>query len=392
MNMEFVKRKTSFFDSLHGIDQQLLFAVLAILSIGLVMIYSASISHADFKYNDNLFYLKRHLIFLLLGIAVAFIFLITPSWVWCKLGTPIFIVSILLLIAVLFAPKINGSRRWISLGFINLQAAEVAKFAVIIFLAGYLQRHQQKLKESWKSVFSPLFVIALVVLLLFKQPDYGSMVIISTTVFCMLFIVGVPLWQFGMISIFSISGLAYIAVMEPYRIERLNSFLNPWSDPRDTGYQVTNSLMAFGEGEWFGVGLGNSVQKLHYLPEAHTDFIFSIYAEEFGLIGVTVIILLYVILIHRILHVARRAMKSRAWFCTYSCIGIAIILALQSFINIAVTSGLLPTKGITLPFISYGGSSLLVCIAMISLVLRISSEVDVVGKTIKRVSRVKAEN
>jgi cell division protein FtsW len=392
MNMEFVKRKTSFFDSLHGIDQQLLFAVLAILSIGLVMIYSASISHADFKYNDNLFYLKRHLIFLLLGIAVAFIFLITPSWVWCKLGTPIFIVSILLLVAVLFAPKINGSRRWISLGFINLQAAEVAKFAVIIFLAGYFQRHQQKLKESWKSVLSPLFVIGLVVLLLFKQPDYGSMVIISTTVFCMLFVVGVPLWQFGIISIFSISGLAYIAVMEPYRIERLKSFLNPWLDPRDTGYQVTNSLMAFGEGEWFGVGLGNSVQKLHYLPEAHTDFIFSIYAEEFGLIGVTFIILLYVILIHRILHVARRAMRRRAWFCTYTCIGIAIILALQSFINIAVTSGLLPTKGITLPFISYGGSSLLVCIGMISLVLRISSEVDVVGKTMKRVSRVKTEN
>jgi len=392
MNLKLGQSRVPFFGSIHSIDHQLLFAALAILSIGLVMIYSASISHADFKYNDSFFYLKRHLIFLLLGIVVATIFLITPSHIWYKLGIPIFVVSILLLITVLFSPKINGSRRWISLGFINLQAAEFAKFAVIIFLAGYLEKHQQKLKVSWKSVLPPIFIISLVVLLLFKQPDYGSMVVISTTVFCMLFIVGVPLWQFGIISICSVVGLACIAVMEPYRIERLLSFLDPWLDPRDTGYQITNSLMAFGEGEWFGVGLGNSVQKLHYLPEAHTDFIFSIYAEEFGLIGVTIIILLYVILIHRILHIARQAMKSSAWFCTYSCIGIAIILALQSFINIAVTSGLLPTKGITLPFISYGGSSLLVCIAMISLVLRISSEVNTVGTTMKRVRRDRAEN
>jgi cell division protein FtsW len=356
------------------------------------MVYSSSISHADFKYSDNLFYLKRHLMFLILGAAVSTIIVLIPSHIWSKLGIFIFILSIFLLIAVLFTPKINGSRRWISLGFFNLQSAEFAKFAIIIFLASYLEKHHQKLKNQWRSVLSPLIIISLVVLLLFRQPDYGSIVVISITAFCMLFIVGIPLWQFGIISVLSIFGLAYIAIMEPYRIERLKSFLDPWLDPRDAGYQVTNSLMAFGEGEWFGVGLGNSVQKLHYLPEAHTDFIFSIYAEEFGLVGVIIVIFLYIILIHRILHIARKAIKSKAWFCTYCCIGIAVILALQSFINIGVTSGLLPTKGITLPFISYGGSSLLVCIAMISLVLRISSEVNIAGTTAKRVRRVRTQN
>ena len=391
MNIKSEHTGITFFSSLKNIDQQLVFAVLAILSIGLVMIYSASISHADLKYSDSFFYLKRHFIFLMLGGLITIIFLFTPSRVWYKLRVFIFLVSILLLVAVLFTPKINGSSRWISLGFINLQAAEFTKFAIIIFLAGYLERHQEKLKNQWRSILPPLIIVGLIVLLLLKQPDYGSIVVISTTVFCMFFIAGVPLWLFGIISISSAFGLVYIAIMEPYRIERLTTFLNPWLDPRDTGYQVTNSLMAFGEGGWFGAGLGNSVQKLHYLPEAHTDFIFSIYAEEFGLVGVTVIILLYVLLIHRILHIARRAMQSRAWFSAYSCIGISIILALQSFINIGVTSGLLPTKGITLPFISYGGSSFLVCIAMVSLVLKVSLEVSDTGTTAKRVRRDKAE-
>jgi len=386
MNSRAGQSKSNLSNSLLNIDQQLLFAVLAILTVGLVMIYSASISHADVKYGDSFYYLKRHLVFLLLGVVVVLIFLVIPSKIWCRLGKPIFWLTILLLIAVLFTSKINGSRRWISLGVMNLQAAEVAKFSVILFMAGYLERYQEQLRVQWKSTFMPLAMVSFVIVLLFFEPDYGSMVVISATVFCMLFIVGVPLWLFGAMSIFAVGGLVYVAAMEPYRLERLITFLDPWLDPGDSGYQITNSMMAFGRGEWFGVGLGNSVQKLHYLPEAHTDFIFSIYAEEFGLVGVILIVCLYALLVHRILHVARQAMKKRDLFAAYSCIGIAVILALQSFVNIGVTSGLLPTKGLTLPFVSYGGSSFIVCLAMVALVLKISSEAGSIGTIVKRAS------
>ena len=391
MNSRPLQPREGFLRSLQCIDQPLLFAMLAILTIGLVMIYSASISHAQVEYGDGFYYLKRHLIFLVLGMITAAIILAAPSRIWYRLSPPLFIVTVLLLLVVLFTPEINGSKRWISLGPFNLQAAEVAKFTVILFLAGYLERHQEQLRAEWRSVFKPLVVVGLVIILLFFEPDYGSMVVISATVFCMLFIAGVALWQFGIISILAAAGLSYVAIMEQYRWERLKTFMNPWLDPGDSVYQITNSMMAFGQGEWLGAGLGKSVQKLHYLPEAHTDFIFSIYAEEFGLVGVTLVVFLYALLVHRILHIARQAMKSKDWFATYSCIGIAMLLAMQSFINIGVTSGLLPTKGLTLPFISYGGSSLLVCIAMVVLVLKISSEVGDTRETGKRVRRDRAE-
>ena len=391
MNSRLLQPKKSVLHSMQGIDQTLLFAMLAILTIGLVMIYSASISHAQVKYGDSFYYLKRHLIFLMLGMIIATIFLAAPSRIWYRLGAPLFIATVVLLLAVLFTSEINGSKRWISLGFLNLQAAEVAKFTVILFMAGYLERHQEQLRAEWKSVFKPLIVVGVVVVFLFFEPDYGSMVVISATVLCMLFIAGAALWQFGAISILAVTGLSYVAIMEQYRWERLKTFMNPWSDPGDSGYQITNSMMAFGQGEWLGAGLGKSVQKLHYLPEAHTDFIFSIYAEEFGLVGVTLVVFLYALLVQRILHIARQAMRVKDWFAAYSCIGIAMLLAMQSFINIGVTSGLLPTKGLTLPFISYGGSSLLVCIAMVVLVLKISSDVGNTRETGKRVRRDRAE-
>ena len=232
-------------------------------------------------------------------------------------------------------------------------------------------------------------MVGLVIILLFFEPDYGSMVVISATVFCMLFIAGVALWQFGIISILAAAGLSYVAIMEQYRW----AYMDPFDKDvvLNSGYQLSNSLISIGQGGWFGLGLGNSFQKDFFLPEAHTDFIFSIYAEEFGLVGVTLVVFLYALLVHRILHIARQAMKSKDWFATYSCIGIAMLLAMQSFINIGVTSGLLPTKGLTLPFISYGGSSLLVCIAMVVLVLKISSEVGDTRETGKRVRRDRAE-
>jgi len=237
----------------------------------------------------------------------------------------------------------------------------------------------------------PAGVLAAMIFLLLLEPDFGSAVVMSGTVLGMLFIAGVRLWQFSALLVLGVSGMAGIALMSPYRVQRLVTFLDPWADQYNTGYQLTQSLIAFGRGEWWGVGLGNSVQKLFYLPEAHTDFVFAIYAEEFGLLGVAVVIGLFILLVSRIFHVAKKALRRQDWFAAYSCFGIAMMLAGQTFINIGVTSGLLPTKGLTLPFISYGGSSLLICTAMVALVLRISREMDNAPAVAKQVRRDRAE-
>lgn len=213
----------------------------------------------------------------------------------------------------------------------------------------------------------------------------------AATVMGMLFMGGARVWQFTLILLAGLGAMASVALLSPYRLQRLVTFLDPWADQYDSGYQLTQSLIAFGRGEWLGVGLGNSVQKLFYLPEAHTDFVFAIYAEEFGLLGVVLAIALYVLLVSRILHVARRAVAQEDWFAAYSCFGIATMLAGQAFINMGVTSGLLPTKGLTLPFISYGGSSLLMCCAMVALVLRINREMDDVPAVARQVRRDRAE-
>ena len=379
---------------LDGLDRTLLLATLAIATIGLVMICSASISFADHSYGDAFYYLKRHLIFLAAGLAVAVVFLIVPSRVWYRYGVPLLFLALLMLVTVLIpgiGRKVNGSQRWIPVGPINLQVSELVKFVVILFVAGYLERHQRQLRVQWQGFVKPVAVLALIIFLLLLEPDFGSAVVISGTVLGMLFIAGVRLWQFSALLLLGVSGLGGIALMSPYRVERLVTFLDPWADQYDTGYQLIQSLIAFGRGEWFGVGLGNSVQKLFYLPEAHTDFVFAIYAEEFGLVGVAGVIGLYILLVSRVLHVARKALNREDWFAAYSCFGIAMLVAGQTFINVGVTSGLLPTKGLTLPFISYGGSSLLICCGMIALVLRISREMDNAPAVAKQVRRDRAE-
>ena len=376
------------------LDRTLLLATLAIATIGLVMICSASISFADHSYGDAFYYLKRHLMFLAAGFVVAVIFLSVPSRIWYRYGVPLLFITLLMLIAVLIpgvGRKVNGSQRWIPMGPINLQVSELAKFVVILFMAGYLERHQRQLRVQWQGFVKPVAVLALIVFLLLLEPDFGSAVVMSGTVLGMLFIAGVRIWQFSALLVLGVSGLVGIALMSPYRVQRLVTFMDPWADQYNAGYQLTQSLIAFGRGEWFGVGLGNSVQKLFYLPEAHTDFVFAIYAEEFGLVGVAAVVGLYVLLVSRVLHVARKALRRQDWFAAYSCFGIAMMVAGQTFINIGVTSGLLPTKGLTLPFISYGGSSLLVCSAMIALVLRISREMDNAPAVAKQVRRDRAE-
>jgi len=376
------------------LDRALLLAALAIASIGLVMIYSASISFAELSYGDAFYYLKRHLLFLLMGAAVAALFLNVPSRFWFHYGLPLLVVTLLLLLAVLIpgvGRRVNGSQRWIPLGPINLQISEVAKFVMILATAGYLERHQRALREDWRYFAKPILLVVMVAFLLLLQPDFGSAVVMAATVLGMLFIGGARLWQFSLIVLCGVGSLAAVALLSPYRLQRLVTFLDPWADQYNSGYQLTQSLIAFGRGEWLGVGLGNSVQKLFYLPEAHTDFVFAIYAEEFGLLGVVLAIALYVLLVSRILHVARRAVALEDWFAAYSCFGIATMLAGQAFINMGVTSGLLPTKGLTLPFISYGGSSLLMCCAMVALVLRINREMDDVPAVARQVRRDRAQ-
>ena len=377
-----------------GLDRQLMVAVAVLLSIGLVMISSASVSFADHSYGDAFYFLKRHMMFLVISAVAAFVVVNMPSRFWYRHGFLLLLATLLLLVAVLIpgvGREVNGSQRWIPLGPFNLQVSEVAKLVMILFVAGYLERHQRQMRQQWQGFAKPVGVLVVVALLLLVQPDFGSAVVMTCTVLGMLFVAGVRLWQLSLLMLSGVAALVGIAVLSPYRVQRLVTFLDPWADQFNGGYQLTQSLIAYGRGEWLGVGIGNSVQKLFYLPEAHTDFVFSIFAEEFGLVGVITVVALFSWMVGRILLIAKKAVRREDWFAAYSCFGVAILLAGQAFINIGVTSGLLPTKGLTLPFISYGGSSLVVCCVMVALTLRIGSEMDDVAAVAKQVRRDRAE-
>ena len=370
-----------------GIDYPLLLAVLLLASLGLLMVASASMTYAGHNYGDEFFFVKRHLIYLLMGSLVALVVLRVPMATLYSLRGPLVIGACVLLVLVLIpgiGREVNGARRWIGLGLVNLQVAEVAKVVSILFIAGYLHRHQFEIREVWHSFLKPMAVILFMVLLLLMQPDFGSSVVILATVMGLFFLGGVRLWIFGGTLLLGAGSLALLAIMSPYRMARLVTFMDPWSDQFDSGYQLVQSLIAFGRGEWFGVGLGNSVQKLFYLPEAHTDFVFAVFAEEMGLFGVVFVVAVFVFLVYRILTIAQLAVQRENWFCAYLAFGVAIMVAGQAFINIGVTSGLLPTKGLTLPFISYGGSSLIISLAMIAMVLRVGKEMRNEGWNVGR--------
>lgn len=362
-----------------GYDQWLLLSMLALLSIGIVIVASASVSIAAVTYGDPLYFIKRHLVYVVLGLLVAVTVAGLPSHLWYHLGPPLLLGALLLLVVVLIpgiGREVNGARRWLAFGSFTLQASEVAKFAMLIFMASYLHRHHMALRQKISAVLVPIAILGMVGLLLLAEPDFGSAVVIGATVMGMLFIAGAQLWFFGLL-LAGVGALgAFVAVASPYRLQRLITFVDPWADQFNSGYQLTQSLIAFGRGEWLGVGLGNSVQKLFYLPEAHTDFVFSIYAEEFGLLGVVVLAALFGLVVVRIVRIARLAARKQWWYGAYLAFGVAILMAGQAFINIGVTSGLLPTKGLTLPFISYGGSSLLASCALMAAVLRVGMELE----------------
>lgn len=354
------------------------FCVLALASIGVVMVASASIAFATDVYNDAWYFLKRHLVFLAAGAFGALIVSRVSLATWSNLSWTLLIFACGMLLVVLIpgvGRAVNGSMRWIALGPITVQPAEIAKFCCLIFFASFLTRRHEKLRH-WSSFMVPISVLGIVAVLLLLEPDFGSVVVISGTALAMVFLAGARLPHTFLLVGLAACGLVLMALVSPYRLQRLTTFLDPWGEQYAGGYQLTQSLIAFGRGEWFGVGLGNSVQKLFYLPEAHTDFVFAILAEEWGMFGGLVVIGLYVVLTWSLLRLVRKALVKQEFFTALLTFGIAVLLAGQAFVNMGVASGLLPTKGLTLPFVSSGGSSLVVCFALFGLAWRAQKELN----------------
>lgn len=362
---------------LQGIDRYLQMLVVALLFIGFIAMVSASVEHAASRYGDAFFFAKRYFLHFGVGLALSLLMFTVPVAVWERSSWLLLLVGFLLLTLVLIpgiGREVNGSRRWLALGPLTLQASEFVKLFVIFYLAGYLVRRQDEVQQRWSGFIKPMALLFAVTLLLMLEPDFGATVVTAGTAFVMIFLGGVKLGQFMLVILSCVAGAVAMVIFEPYRMQRLTSFTDPWADQFNTGYQLTQSLIAFGRGEVTGVGLGNSVQKLFYLPEAHTDFVFAIFAEEFGFLGTLVMLGLFVGVIARILQIGRHAEHTGKLFHAYVAYGIAVMISGQAFINMGVNTGLLPTKGLTLPFVSYGGSSLIVCLAMMAVVARIDRE------------------
>ncbi|MEC7816520.1 MAG: putative lipid II flippase FtsW [Pseudomonadota bacterium] len=348
----------------------------ALLVIGVVMISSASMDMAEATLGNSYHYVVRQVLFALLGAFTALVAVNVPlSW-WERSGWLMLGIGLLVLVLVLtpLGRTVNGSTRWIPMGLFNVQVSEVAKLCLIAYLAGYVVRRRQELLNTWPGFLKPLVVLGVASVLLVIQPDFGATVVLVTAAAGMIFLSGVRLSRFmPLIGILAVLGTVLV-VTQPYRLKRVVSYLDPWKDQFDTGYQLTQSLIAFGRGDWAGVGLGNSIQKLFYLPEAHTDFIFAIIAEEFGLIGSLLVLGLFVALVVSGFVIARRAEKAGMSFAACFSYGLTLLIGLQASINMAVSTGLLPTKGLTLPLVSYGGSSLLVTCVSIGVLIRVEME------------------
>ena len=362
------------------LDGVLLALALSLLLGGFVILASASISISDNAAGNPFFYLQRQLLAAALGAVAAAICLFIPMQAWRNLGPLMLLLGMALLVVVLvpgIGYEVNGARRWVRVGIMNLQVSEPARLCFLIYLAGYLVRRSKSLREEFTGFLRPMLVLTLACILLLKEPDFGAAFVLLATALVMLFVAGARIRDFVVFFSAAAAAMVALAITSPYRMKRLTGFLDPWADPYDSGFQLTQSLIAIGRGEWFGVGLGDSVQKLFYLPEAHTDFVFAVFAEEFGLLGSVVLITLFVALLWRVFRLGIRAHDAERFFEAYLAIGLGTWLGLQAFINIGVNMGLLPTKGLTLPLISYGRSSLIVTMASIGLLLRIHHELAV---------------
>ena len=359
-------------------DFWILVPSMLLICCGLVMVGSASVAVAEGHGVSSWYYLARHAVFIAVGITIAMSLRIIPISFFERISRPMMLLALLALLMVLvpgLGHTVNGSTRWLKLGFFNFQVVEAVKIMVIIYLAGYLTRKAEFVRFRFFDTLKPLILAGTLSVILLLQPDMGSAAVITAIIFGMVWLAGAA-WR----HIFILGALALPAfgwaAMEPYRLRRIVSFMDPWSDPYNSGFQLTQALIAVGRGEWFGVGLGASIQKLFYLPEAHTDFIFAVLAEEFGFLGVLLILALFLLLVTRIMIIGLMAHRRDRQFAGYLAYGIGLWIGLQALVSMGVNLGVLPTKGLTLPLISSGGSSVLMIIFAIAVVLRIKYELD----------------
>jgi cell division protein FtsW len=359
------------------IDGVTLAIVLSIVLLGLVMVTSASVSIASQENGQPFYYLERQLLLTLIGAAGAVALFCIRTELLERISVPLLVVALLLLFVVLvpgLGHVVNGSRRWLRLAGLNFQVSEAARVLVLIYLASYAVRREEELRRTFTGLLKPLGLLVMVAALLLAEPDFGAATVLFATGFGMLFIAGARLRYVIAMTVIAAAGFGLLAVTSSYRLRRLTAFLDPWADPFNSGFQLTQSLIAIGRGQWFGVGLGESVQKLFYLPEAHTDFLFAVLAEELGLLGVALTVGLFVALIWRSFYIARLASDAGLKFQAYLASGFGLWVGIQAFINMGVNMGVLPTKGLTLPLMSYGRSSLVVSLAWVGLLLRVYHE------------------
>ncbi len=358
-------------------DYWLLGAVLALLALGLIMVYSASIAIAQRAAGSGFHFLMRHTLAVAVGLLCMLLAMHSRVRLWQHLGPALLIFGGVLLVAVLIPGvglQAHGSARWLSLGVVKFQPSEFMKLFMVVYVAGYLVRRQDGLRTFTQGILTMSSLLAAIGALMLAEPDLGAVTVLCFTVFLMLFLGGVRFWHFLLVVGAGVSGMILLTIYWPYRMLRVTSFLDPWADPFKSGFQLTQALIAFGRGEWLGVGLGGSVQKLAYLPAAHTDFVLAVLAEELGLLGVFAVIALFGVLIGRAFVIARRAERHGQLYGARLAQGLGVLLGLQAIINMGVNMGVLPTKGLTLPFLSYGGSSLVVSCLAVGLLLRVERE------------------
>jgi cell division protein FtsW len=373
------------------IDPALAGATLGLVALGVVMVGSASVAFADRATGEPLYFLLQHIGALGVGLLCLVLAMAIPTDIWHRASAALLLLGIALLVLVLlpqFGDTVNGSRRWLDFGPFGVQASEPARLCVLIYLASYAVRHHEHLTTSLKGFLRPMLIVAAICVLLLAEPDFGAAVVVVATSLGVLFVAGARLRDFVLAATVAGGALGALALSSAYRVERLTAFLDPWGDPYASGFQLTNSLIAIGRGDWLGVGLGASVQKLFYLPEAHTDFVFAVVAEELGFVGSTVVIGLFAVLVYRALVLGQKALTAGRHFQGLLCFGIGLMLGLEAFINIGVNLGVLPTKGLTLPLISYGRSSVVVTLAALGLLLRVAWELEAEEQRPKRGSRV----
>ena len=372
--------------SLH-FEPLLLIASVSLLLIGFVMVTSSSL-HLGVRQGETfLHYPIRQLVHILAGLIMGGIFMAIPVAKWEKAGPWLLALGIVLLTVVLIpglGVKVKGSTRWLTIAGIRIQVSEAVKFFAVIYMAGYVSRRQKQLQTSALGLIAPLGLFAIVSLLLLMEPDLGSAVVILMIVIGMLFLAGARLSILLPLGALGVIAFALLVYFEPYRMKRITGFIDPWADPLGTGFQLVQALISFGRGEWLGVGLGSGIQKLFYLPEAHTDFLFSVIAEELGLLGVVTVIGLFALFFWCTFRIAAAAEKAEQLFGAFIAYGLGLWFGFQSFVNMGVNMGLLPTKGLTLPLMSYGGGSMIVMCAAVGLLFRVHSEVAEINASIPK--------